>query len=214
MLTVEPHPLLELAAFLTRWPVPLGDMPAPPWLQALAALDAASPFAVPGEAEKAAVRDLLRHGGFKPAGRSKPCNEYIRGVAAKGEFPLINAAVDATNVAALHGALPVSTVDLDLLTPPLRVGIAPAGARYVFNASGQEIDLAGLLCLHDAQGPCANPVKDSLRAKTTDESRVTITVIYGTHALPGRAAALLAWHRELNERLGGQVEVLRARGYQ
>jgi len=206
MLTVDPHPLLDLHAFVTRWPAPLGALPAPAWLVALAALDAPTPFPAPGDAEKTAVRDLLRHGGFKPAGRSRPCSEYIRGVAAEGAFPWINAAVDATNVAALHGALPVSTVDLARLASPLRVGIAPAGARYVFNASGQEIDLTGLLCLHDADGPCANPVKDSLRAKTTAGSRATLTVVYGTRALPGRAAALAAWHRELNARLGGAVE--------
>ena len=208
MLAVDPHPLLDLAAFVTRWPAPLGELPSPGWLRALATADAPSPFAPPTDAEKAAVRDLLRHGGFKPAGRSKPCNEYILGVTAKGEFPLINAAVDATNVAVLHGGLPISSVDLDLLASPLGVGLAPEGARYVFNASGQEIDLAGLLCLRDARGPCANPVKDSLRAKTTDHSRATITVIWGTRALPGRAAAVLAWHRALNERLGGEVETL------
>jgi DNA/RNA-binding domain of Phe-tRNA-synthetase-like protein len=208
MLAVDPHPLLDLAVFLTRWPAPLGALPSPAWLRALTTPAAPSPFSAPSDAEKAAVRDLLRVGGFKPAGRSKPCNEYILNVAAKGEFPLINAAVDATNVAVLHGGLPISTVDLDHLAPPLRVGIAPLGARYVFNASGQEIDLTGLLCLHDTAGPCANPVKDSLRAKTTGDSRVTITTIYGTRALSGRTAAVLAWHLELNERLGGAVEVL------
>jgi hypothetical protein len=30
------------------------------------------------------------------------------------------------------------------------VGIAAAWASYVFNASGQVIDVSGLLCLHDA----------------------------------------------------------------
>ncbi len=206
MLTIDPHPLLDLRAFVTTWPAPLGELPAPAWLQALAAIDAEVPFSPFDDAIKGAVRDLLRHGGFKPAGRSKPCNEYIRGVAAKGNFPLINAAVDATNLAALHGCLPVSTVDLDKLSEPLRVGIAPEGARYVFNMSGQEIDLKGLICLHDAAGPCANSVKDSQRAKTTDESRRTITVIWGTRELPGRAQAVLDWHVALNERLGGQCE--------
>ena len=206
MLTIDPHPLLDLRAFVTTWPAPLGELPAPAWLQALAAIDAEVPFSPFDDAIKGAVRDLLRHGGFKPAGRSKPCNEYIRGVAAKGNFPLINAAVDATNLAALHGCLPVSTVDLDKLSEPLRVGIAPEGARYVFNMSGQEIDLKGLICLHDAAGPCANSVKDSQRAKTTDESRRTITVIWGTRELPGRSQAVLDWHVALNERLGGQCE--------
>jgi DNA/RNA-binding domain of Phe-tRNA-synthetase-like protein len=206
MLTVDPHPLLDLRAFLSTWPAPLGELSAPGWLRELASVEADQPFPPFDDALKKTVRDLLRHGGFKPAGRSKPCNEYIRGVTARGDFPFINAAVDATNLAALHGCIPVSTVDLDLLEAPLRVGIAPEGASYVFNASGQEIDLRGLICLFDAAGPCANPVKDSMRAKTTEASQRTITVIWGSQGLPGRSEALLRWHMEINERLGAQVE--------
>ncbi len=206
MLTIDPHPALDLRAFVTTWPAPLGELPAPDWVRALASLDAEVPFPPFDDPTKKLVRDLLRHGGFKPAGRSKPCNEYIRGVAAKGRFPWINAAVDATNLAALHGCLPVSTVDLDLLEAPFRAAIAEKGARYVFNMSGQEIDLSGLICLHDANGPCANPVKDSQRAKTTAASRRTLTVIWGTIDLPGRAQALMDWHVEINERMGGEVQ--------
>jgi DNA/RNA-binding domain of Phe-tRNA-synthetase-like protein len=208
MLTIDPHPLLDLRAFTTTWAEPLGTMVSPAWLQELASVEAEVPFSPFDDGIKKAVRDLLRHGGFKPAGRSKPCSEYIRGVAAKGRFPIINPAVDATNLAALHGCLPVSTVDLDRLTTPLRAGIADKGARYVFNASGQEIDLSGLLCLFDTDGPCANSVKDSQRAKTDEVSTRTLTVIWGTTALPGRAQALLDWHVALNARLGGEVEVL------
>ena len=208
MLTVEPHPLLDLRAFVTTWPEPLGQLEAPPWLRQLASLDADVPFSPFDDGIKRTVRDLLRHGGFKPAGRSKPCSEYIRGVAARDRFPWINAAVDATNLAALHGCLPVSTVDIDLLELPLKVGIAAGGTRYVFNASGQEIDLSGLLCLFDAAGPCANSVKDAMRAKTTATSTRTITVIWGTTGLAGRAQALLDWHIDLNVRQGGSVEVL------
>ncbi len=207
MLVVEPHPLLDLRAFVTRWPTPLGDLPSPDWLRAMANLDATVPFSPFDDDIKKAVRDLLRHGGFKPAGRSKPCSEYIRAATGKGYFPFINAAVDATNLAALHGCLPVSTVDPDLLEPPLRVGIAASRERYVFNPSGQEMDLSGLLCLHDAAGPCANSVKDSMRAKTVDDTRHTLTVIWGTTALPGRAQALLDWHVDLNRRMGGEVEL-------
>ncbi len=205
MLSVDPHPLLDLRAFLTTWPAPLGALDTPEWLAALGVIDAVVPFAPPSDEHRAVVRELLRHGGFKPAGRSKPCNEYIRGAASKGAFPIINPAVDATNVAALHGALPVSTVDPDRLTGPLRVGIAPAGASYVFNASGQEIDLSGLLCLFDAEGPCSNAVKDSQRAKTTGETTRTLTLVWGTSALPDRAEAVSAWQRSLHERLGGAV---------
>ena len=59
---------------------------------------------------------------------------------------------------------------------------------YVSLASGQTIDLAGLLCLFDTEGPCGNAVKDAQRTKTTAETRRTLSLIWGTVALPGRAA--------------------------
>jgi DNA/RNA-binding domain of Phe-tRNA-synthetase-like protein len=84
--------------------------------------------------------------------------------------------------------------------------VAPAGASYVFNASGQSIDLEGLLCLFDAEGPCANAVKDSQRTKTQGDTRRTLTVLWGTKALPGRTERAFSWYRELLERLGAAVE--------
>jgi len=206
MITVAEHPLLDLYTCRARWPSSLGEIQTPEWLSALCELSAQTPFSLPDDAHKVVVRDLLRHGGFKPAGRSKPCWEYIRRVAEKGNFPRINPAVDATNAACMHGAVPVSTVDLDRLTGPLRVDIAPAGARYVFNASGQEIDLSGLLCLFDANGPCANSVKDSQRAKTTDETTRTLTLVWGTVALPGRGASVASWYSDILSRLGAAIE--------
>jgi len=205
MIVIEDHPLLDLYTTCALWPEPLGAVPTPPWLSSLCDRSAQTPFSQPDDAHKVAIRDLLRHGGFKPAGRSKPCWEYIRRVAEKGNFPRINPAVDATNAACMHGAVPVSTVDLDRLTGALRVGIAPAGSRYVFNASGQEIDLSGLLCLFDAEGPCANSVKDAQRAKTTEETTRTLTLVWGTVALPDRAASVSAWYRDLLCRLGAVV---------
>ncbi len=203
-LSVDPHPLLDLRWFVVDWPAPLGALPPAPWLEDALA-PAEPPLPLPAPADTDAVRALLRHGGFKPAGRSKPCNEYIRRAAEEGRFPRINAAVDLTNLAALHGGLPVSTVDPDRLRAPFRVAIAPPGTSYVFNASGQTLDLGGLLSLWDADGPCANAVKDAHRAKTTDGTRRTLTLIWGTTAWPGRADALLAWSVAQVRRLGGVV---------
>jgi len=194
MLTVEPHPLLELAWLVTRWAGPIGALPE----------DVALPAPLPPlpEGHEDAVRALLRHGGFKPSGRNKPCNEYIRNAAREGRFPRIHPVVDATNRAVLHGQLPVSTIDLDRATPPLKVAIAPPGSSYPFNAAGQVIDLGGLLCLWDGWGPCANAVKDAQRTKTTPETTRTLSVVWGTTALPGRASAVAGWLAEMHRRLG------------
>jgi DNA/RNA-binding domain of Phe-tRNA-synthetase-like protein len=201
MLTIDPHPLLDLAAFATTFPRPLGDMPSPPAVQSLLALDAPAPCHS-DDAVREAVRQLSRHGGFKPTGRSKPASEYLLRAVGESKLSSINLAVDVCNVVSLHSGLPISVVDLDRAQPPFRVGIAPAGAHYVFNASGQVIDVAGLLCLFDADGSCGNAVKDAQRTKTGPESRRTLSLIWGTSALPGRAAAAERWYRDLLEENG------------
>jgi DNA/RNA-binding domain of Phe-tRNA-synthetase-like protein len=207
MLAVDPHPLLDLAAFVTIFPAPLGDL-APGAAEELGALlrpGAAAPMKA-DDALRAAVRDLLRHGGYKPTGRGKPASEYLVRAAAEGALSSINAAVDACNAVSLHSGLPISVVDLDRARAPFRVGIAPAGTRYVFNASGQEIDASGLLCLFDADGASANGVKDAQRTKTHAGTTRTLSIVWGTLALPGRAAEAAGWYRELLARAGAMTE--------
>ncbi|RYZ36144.1 MAG: hypothetical protein EOO71_32910 [Myxococcaceae bacterium] len=205
MLTVDPHPLLDLVAFTSTFPAPLGDLPAPEWLQALLKPGATAPLQS-DDAVRGAVRDLLRHGGYKPTGRGKPASEYLVRASGDGSLSTINAAVDACNAVSLHSGLPISVVDLDRAQAPFRVATAIQGDRYVFNASGQEIDLEGLLCLFDAAGPCANAVKDAQRTKTDGSTRRTLTLLWGTKELAGRSANAFAWYRELLERLGATVE--------
>jgi DNA/RNA-binding domain of Phe-tRNA-synthetase-like protein len=204
MLTVDSHPLLEWCAFTTTLPCPLGEMPAAPELQALLTLTAAAPLKS-DDGVRQAVRDLLRQGGFKPTGRSKPASEYLLKAVEENRLSSINVAVDACNAVSLHSGLPISVVDLDLARPPLRVGIAASATSYVFNASGQSIDVAGLLCLFDAEGPCANAVKDAQRTKTTAQTRRTLSLIWGTSALSGRAGAAQTWYRQLLEQQGAST---------
>ncbi len=205
MLTLDSHPLLDVVAFEATFPSPLSASPSPEWLVALLKPDASAPLSA-DDAVRGAVRDLLRQGGYKPTGRGKPASEYLVRAAGDGSLGSINAAVDVCNAVSLHSGLPISVVDLDRARAPFRVGVAPEGAAYVFNASGQSIDLAGLLCLFDAEGPCANAVKDSQRTKTQGDTRRTLTVLWGTKALPGRTERAFTWYRELLERLGATVE--------
>jgi DNA/RNA-binding domain of Phe-tRNA-synthetase-like protein len=194
-ITFDDHPLLEAGTFTTVFPRPLQECATPPSLLEFLRAGASAPLASDDGVRKA-VRDLLRHGGYKPTGRGKPASEYLLGAAAEsGSLNSINLAVDACNAVSLHSGLPISVVDLDLAKPPFRVGIAAEGEKYVFNVSGQEIDLAGLLCLFDADGPCANAVKDSQLTKTRGETRRTLSVVWGTRALPGRTVAAVAWYR-------------------
>ena len=196
--TIEDHPLLEAELFVTVFERPLGE-------HAPLRTPLAPEFASSDEVRKH-VRDLLRQGGYKPTGRGKPSSEYLLGVAAEGPLPAINPAVDACNAVSLHSGLPISVVDLERAREPLSIAVAPAGASYVFNVSGQTIDLGGLLCLCDAEGPCANAVKDAQRTKTSAATTRTLSVVWGTRALPGRAREVARWYRRLLEEAGARTQ--------
>lgn len=208
-IAVDPHPALDAAAFEARFPETLAACPSPPALRERLRLDADAPFRSDDDV-RAAVRDLLRHGGYKPTGRGKPASEYLVRAASSGALSSINLAVDACNVVSLHSGLPISVVDLDRAAEPFRIGIAPGESSYVFNPSGQTIRVDGLLCLFDAAGPCANAVKDAQRTKTGDDTRRTLSIVWGTTALAGRTAAAFAWYRELLESAGARVDPILA----
>ena len=97
-------------------------------------------------------------------------------------------------------------VDVDRLRGPLRIEIAPAGSASVFNSAGPSIDVAEVPCLFDADGPCANAVKDAQRTKTHAGTVHTLSLIWGTRALPGRAAAAESWYRSLLQAQNVSVE--------
>jgi DNA/RNA-binding domain of Phe-tRNA-synthetase-like protein len=146
---------------------------------------------------KASVRNLLRHGGFKPTGRSKPASEYLVKAAGEGRLAPINLAVDLCNVVSLHSGLPISVIDLDLAQPPYRIEIVHERTSYVFNPGGQELDVTGLVCFWDAVGPCGSPVKDSQRTKTRPETRQTMSIIWGDQECAEQVRLAGAWYREL-----------------
>lgn len=204
MLTLDPHPLLVARTFVTRFPVALGELTVPEWLHALHS-DAAEAPVKRTEELRGAVRDLLRHGGYKPTGRGKPSSEYLVRAASEGGLPRINLAVDACNAVSLHSGLPISVVDLDRTRAPLRIGLA-GSESYVFNASGQTIDIEGLLNLFDADGPCANAVKDAQRTKTHPGTRSTLSVVWGVREFEPHVERATAWYRELLERAGAATE--------
>ena len=201
-LTVQAHPLLEVGAFVTRFTHALGELGTSPVIESLLEPSAVAPM-VSSDTVRAEVRQLLRHGGFRPSGRSKPAAEYLHAAHAEGRFPRINAAVDACNVVSLWSGLPISLVDVDRLAGALTVTVLPMGTSYVFNPSGQVIDAGGLLALCDAEGPTGTPVKDAQRTKTHDGTRTTLSIVWGTRVLPGRTAKATAWYRELVATIAG-----------
>ena len=200
-LVVDEHPLLRVAAFTTTFPTPLGASSTPPAVFDLLRADGPAPLRRDEEV-RAAVRDLLRHGGYKPTGRSKPASEYLVRAATEGSLGSINLAVDVCNAVSLHSGFPISVVDRGRARAPFRIGVAPAAASYVFNPSGQEIEIGGLLCLFDADGPCANAVRDAQRTKTHAGTTATLSVIWGCAKFEGRLRDTERWYRGALEQAG------------
>jgi DNA/RNA-binding domain of Phe-tRNA-synthetase-like protein len=203
-LSIDPHPLLDLWAFTSDVPAPLAELSTP--AAVLAALDvlAAAPIASSDQVRQK-IRALLKAGGFKPTGRSKPASEYL---LAASPLRSINLAVDAGNAVSLHSGLPISVVDLDRVRAPLRVGLAAPGSSYVFNPSGQVIDVGNLLCLIDAEGPCANAVKDAQRSKTDGETRRTLSLLWSSRDLPGHGEAACRWYIEMLAAAGARTSLV------
>ena len=212
MLKIDDHPLLEAATLVTEFAQPIGELKTPE--SVLESLRLQSPaIEVPSGLDysnevKPVVRDLLRHGGYKPTGRGKPASEYLRQAVEKQTLSPINLPVDVCNIVSLHSGLPISVVDLDRVEKPLRIGLAPPDSDYVFNATGQTIKLDGLLCLFDAAGPCANGVKDSQRTKTSARTIRTLSVVWGTSQLVGRTTIAADWYREILANLGAATNLL------
>jgi len=190
-------------------PVPTEEVP--PFLAAL--LDEAERAGrayVPDEV-RASVRQMLRFGKYRASGRGKPASEFLLRAAIDGSFPLVNGPVDVNNAVSLHSGLPGSLFDAALSGRSLLLRRGRPGESYVFNRSGQTIDLEDLLlvCRRTGAGwePCGNPVKDSMATKIRAETRDVVAVLYAPTDEPrdrletwaARYADLLASHCEAEE---------------
>jgi DNA/RNA-binding domain of Phe-tRNA-synthetase-like protein len=137
---------------------------------------------------KAWVRGMLRFGKYKPAGRSKPSSEYLLGAALDNDFPLVNGPVDVNNAVSLEWGYPASLFDLELSGGDLLLRRGRAGESYVFNLSGQIIDLEDLLCVCRNEAgnwlPCGNPVKDAMATKIRESTRSMAAVVYAPSSEP------------------------------
>jgi DNA/RNA-binding domain of Phe-tRNA-synthetase-like protein len=135
---------------------------------------------------QAAVRNMLRFGSYKPSGRSKPSSEYLLGAALERAFPLVNGPVDVNNAVSLEWGYPASIFDIDRCGLELLLRRGVAGESYIFNPSGQSINLEDLLCVCRAEAggwkPCGNPVKDAMETKINEKTRGVVAVIYAPMA--------------------------------
>ncbi len=137
---------------------------------------------------KEGVRNLLRKGGFKPAGRNRPANEFLlRQLLERGSFNFISNLVDINNFLSLKHYLPMSVLDEGKFARQLVVRLGGLRESYIFNPTGQEIDLEGLIVLadgdHESSVPLGSPVKDSLAGKITAETTSALVAVYSPASL-------------------------------
>ena len=143
------------------------------------------------EARKKAVRDMLRYGNYKPAGRAKPSSEYLLASALDGSFPFVNGPVDANNAASLEYGYPASIFDRATSGDRLLLKRGGTDNSYVFNKSGQVISLADLLCVwRETDGgrseAIGNPVKDATVTKVFEGCTSIVAVVYAPGGQEGR----------------------------
>jgi DNA/RNA-binding domain of Phe-tRNA-synthetase-like protein len=175
----------------------------PPFLATLldAAVEAGEAY-VPLEVRKR-VRQMLRFGKYKPSGRSKPASEFLFRAALERSFPLINEPVDVNNAVSLESGFPGSIFDTRCSGRHLLVRRGVPGESFVFNPSGQSIDLQDLLlvCRHTVEGweACGNPVKDAMITKISEETQDVIAVLYVPSDEP--LASATAWAHKYAELL-------------
>ncbi|MAD34796.1 MAG: hypothetical protein CMJ88_13715 [Planctomycetes bacterium] len=205
-IAVADYPDLDLRHLQVTLPERLAKLATPTCTVDLLAPDVAAPLSAPAWV-KPTVRDLLRHRGYRPTGRGKPSSEYLAAAAAKGTLGPINAAVDCGNAVSLHSGIPISVVDVERTSGGLSVDVPGPGNSYVFNRSGQTIDVAGLLCLFDGVGPCANAVKDAQRTKTDEQTSRLLVVLWAPRCPePDYVDRVLDWLSEQMSALGASVE--------
>ncbi len=143
---------------------------------------------------RTAVRQMLKHGKFKASGRSKPAHEYLLRCAQEdGALPRINGPVDVLNTCSLFGGLPISLLSIARSSRNLLVRYGRADEGYIFNSSGQVLDVEDLVVTCDATRepsvPVGSPIKDSMVGKIEAADTELVAVIYAPKSPEGIAAA-------------------------
>jgi DNA/RNA-binding domain of Phe-tRNA-synthetase-like protein len=120
----------------------------------------------------ARARELYRRFGLDPT-RVRPSSEALLRRLKKGEpLPRVNSLVDVANALSVQLQVPVGLYDLDKVKgDELVIRLGAEGERYV-GIRKELVNVAGRICIADAEGPCGNPSADSARTMiTTDTER-------------------------------------------
>jgi DNA/RNA-binding domain of Phe-tRNA-synthetase-like protein len=117
------------------------------------------------------ARELYRRFGIDPT-KVRPSSEALLRRLKKGEpLPRINSLVDVANAMSVQLQVPVGLYDLDSVKgDELVVRLGSDGESY--EGIGKErVNVAGRICIADAEGPIGNPSADSARTMITTETQ-------------------------------------------
>lgn len=140
------------------------------------------------------ARELYRKFGLDPT-RVRPSSEALLRRLKKGEsLPRINSLVDVANAMSVQLQVPVGLYDLGKVKgTDLTIRLGEPGESY--EGIGKErVNVAGRICVADAEGPCGNPTADSARTMitTATESAAWIYFLPVTEEDIDRTAELIA----------------------
>jgi len=122
--------------------------------------------------DPAPARALYRRFGIDPT-RMRPSSEALLRRLKKGEpLPRINSLVDVANALSVQLQVPVGLYDLAKVQgDELVLRLGSEGESYT-GIGKDRVNVAGRICVADAQGPIGNPTSDSARTMiTTDTER-------------------------------------------
>jgi DNA/RNA-binding domain of Phe-tRNA-synthetase-like protein len=118
------------------------------------------------------ARALYRRFGVDPT-RVRPSSEALLRRLKKGEpLPRVNSLVDVANAMSVRLQVPVGLYDMDKARgDELSIRLGAEGEGYE-GIRKEHVNVAGRLCVADAEGPLGNPSADSARTMiTTDTQR-------------------------------------------
>ena len=116
------------------------------------------------------ARELYRRFGLDPT-RVRPSSEALLRRLKKGEpMPRINSLVDVANAMSVQLQVPVGLYDLAKVKgDELVIRLGADGEGYT-GIGKENVNVAGRICVADAEGPCGNPSSDSARTMITTET--------------------------------------------
>jgi len=124
------------------------------------------------------ARELYRHFGIDPT-RVRPSSEALLRRLKKGEsLPRINSLVDVANAMSVQLQVPVGLYDLAKTKgEELVIRLGADGESYT-GIGKEKVNVAGRICVADADGPIGNPSADSARTMITSSTERAVWIYF------------------------------------